>query len=129
MISGGRAGVVNSTSKGPIEHGAARTVERIHKLEQYLVKFFDEDGVAHIDVMVRVGDEYYANPQGEEWCSRLGPAQSWLSQQVHSRILAKEKGLDPSTIPDRDPVNVTGSGMAKRIVDATKSTVKAGEER
>jgi hypothetical protein len=129
MIPGGRGGVVASTSKGPVSYGNPRSVEHIHKLEQFVVKFFDEDGVAHTDVLVKIGEQYYANPSGEAWCAQLGPAQSWLTKQVHARILARESGLDPSTIPQMDTVNITGSGMAARIKDATETTIKEGDRR
>ena len=113
-------GVVTSTSMGPKEFGPGKTVESIIRLEQYLVKFYDESGTAHVDVLVRVGDAYYANPFGEEWCARLGVVQKWLGDVVHKRIEAKNKGVDASAIPTSDAVNITGS----RISAATKEVVE-----
>lgn len=120
ITSGGLPGVVRSTDHAVKETGHPQTVVSIVRMEHFLVKFFDTEGDAHVDVLLRVGDDFYASPFGEEWCAKLGPAMSWLSKDIRSRIMAKERGVLPSDIPSKDSVNVTGSkitNMTKKIVE------------
>lgn len=106
-------GVVNSTASARSQEiGPAKTVESIMELKQYLVKYYDANGEAHVDVFHRIGDQYYANPRGEEWCSNLGQVVPWLKDTVHSRISAKERPT-LEALPGADSVDVMGSRAAK----------------
>lgn len=109
MFAPRAGGVVASTASGTGETGPEKSVESIVLLEHYLVKFFDGAGAAHVDVLLRVGDNYYASPFGEEWCAKLGPVQKWLRDTVHKRIQSKRQNADASYIPATDSVNVIGA--------------------
>ena len=125
MISGARVpGVVATTSKGQQGVGTPKTVESIFELKQYLVKFYDDAGDGHLDVLVKVGNEYYASPYGEEWCSKLGPAIAWLKSEVARRVAQKDKSTDPETIPNTDSVSITSiGGVHDRLVAETQAYV------
>lgn len=115
-------GVVKSTaaSQGEKRTGTPRTVGSIVKMEHYLVTFYDELGDEHVDVLIRLGDQFFASPFGEEWCARLRPSTTWLGNEVNRRVQAKEKGVSPESIPAQDSVNVTGS----RIIEGTKKILE-----
>lgn len=107
-------GVVSSTASAMTQDiGPAKTVESISELKQYVVKYYDANGESHVDVLHRVGDQYFANPRGEEWCSLLGPVVPWLRDTVHKRISAKETPETVASLPSTDSVDVMGSRMAK----------------
>lgn len=122
MMSSRLPGVVKNTSLNPGDRrtGTPNTVSTINRLDHYLVTFFDELGDEHTDVLLRVGDQYYVSPFGEEWCSKLGPSRKALAAQVHRRIEAKEHGVSAEAIPVQDTVNVTGS----RIIEGTKKMLE-----
>jgi hypothetical protein len=131
MISGGRLpGVVRSTTQNKIGTGAPRTVESIFKLEHYLVKFYDEMGDGHLDVLLKVGNEFFASPHGEEWCSQLGPALTWLKNEVGRRVAAKEnEPAAASVVPEKDAVTISPGSVQDRLVKETKQYVESQAER
>jgi hypothetical protein len=112
-------GVVASTTK-PQEYGPAKTVDSIILMDQYLVKFYDDAGIAHVDVLVKIGDSFYASPVGEEWCEKLGLVQRWLGDAVQKRVQGKKRDVDTAAVPMTDTVNVIGS----KLVAATKEVVE-----
>jgi hypothetical protein len=130
MISGGRTqGVVTTTSRGNQGTGVPKTVESIFKLEQFLVKFYDEMGDGHLDILVKIGDEYFASPYGEEWCTKLGPAMIWIKAEVARRVASKEKGTDTSSIPEKDAVTISPSTVHDRLVKETQGYVSSQASR
>ena len=120
MMRNGLPGVVNSTSTGPREVGTPKTVAGICKIEHFLVKYFDDQGDGHVNVFMRIGDKLQGHPAGEEWTNEVRPVLPWLEQTIMGRIVAKEKGVAPEAIPEKDTVNVTGS----KIAAATKKKVE-----
>jgi len=126
MLTNKLPGVVVSTaSQYEGEYGTPKTVESIVKLEQYLIVFYDELGHKHVDVVIRVGDNFMGSPFGEEWAGKLRPLLPWIDREVSRRVLSKEKGIPPEAVPAQDAVNVTGS----RIVAGTQKIVEEAKKR
>jgi len=103
-------GVV-STGAAEDRTAPARKVTQCTPMQMFAVEMGDENGVKHTTVVFKAGNQFYHDPQGEDWARRLRPIDSktWLARQ----LLDKTEVVADATraeVPRRDSVDVMGGG-------------------
>jgi len=97
--------------------GSPRTVANVVPMEQYAVQYFDENGTPRVNVLVKVGDQFYFPPNGIDWAASLKPAAEWVKKGVLAKI-GNGQSVDP--LPKSDAVDV----MAGEEDDADDSSAQ-----
>lgn len=82
--------------------GNPRTVLQVVPLEQFAVHYYDENGTARTNILIKVGDQFYFPPNGIEWAQSLKPAADWVKKAVLTKISAPLN----EPLPPKDAVDI-----------------------
>ena len=72
-------------------------------LEQFAVQYFDENGTPRVNILIKVGEQYYFPPNGIDWAASLKPAADWVRKGVLAKI---GHGGQSEPLPKTDGVDV-----------------------
>ncbi len=86
--------------------GKPQTVTTVIKGEIVFVGYNDTRGEARSALFFKVGDQYYAPKDTEQWCASLRPMTDWIA----AGVLEKLKEERPVAIPRTDSVDVLDDG-------------------
>lgn len=88
----------------------ARTVTHCTPMQMFAIEMGDEAGVKHTTVVFKAGNQFYHDPQGEDWARRLRPIDSktWLARQLLDAATTADGGR--AEVPRQDSVDVMGGG-------------------
>ena len=89
---------------GASASGTPKTVNHVIKGECVFVGFNNEQGRASVALFFKVGDQFYAPKDTEQWCASLFPMTDWLAAAVAEKF----KEAQPVTVPRDDTVDVLG---------------------
>lgn len=87
------------------------TVMHLKKLEFFGAQY-TENGKVRGGMLVKDGDEFYLDPAGEQWTSRLRPLSDKLRKSAMDKYIALV-GVDAKDLPMQDSVDVVAEEMTK----------------
>lgn len=89
-----------------------KTVTNIARIQFFAMEFGDDEGRKHTTAIVKVGDQYFRDPNGEDWAKRLIPIPktSWMGVQVDKMIADRMAALanKDEPLPTKDDVDIMG---------------------
>lgn len=78
----------------------ANTIINVGQIEQFAVRFVDQENNLRITTLIKVGGQYYEPAGAEEWTAKLVQVKPWLQNALTARALSD------STAPTSDSVDV-----------------------
>jgi hypothetical protein len=84
-----------------------KTVQYMVEMKMFAVEVGDENGIKRQVMAFRVGGQWYHDPVGEQWLSRLRPIEpkAWLAQKLEERF---QEATTPVAVPKQDTVDIMG---------------------
>ena len=82
--------------------GRPRSVESLARAETWAVRWVDDAGAVHVELMHRIGDFWHKAPNGENYASTLRPmpATSWLGKLCEEERARQLAAAEPVVVPD-----------------------------
>lgn len=98
-----QVGVLTNNPGAPSESAPPKKMTHVAEAKMYVVRYGDEQGVAHAVTVIRAGDQWYLPENSEQWSKNLRPIAPWLAKQLVDAVA-------PTTAPKPDTVDVLGAG-------------------
>jgi hypothetical protein len=97
--------------------GAPKSVVHVVPAEMVAVQYADENGDLHNTMLVKVGNQVYHAPNGEQWARQLRPAATWLADHVNKEIDSHAAPIpdDAVDVFPKDEVNVAVQETTEEI--------------
>lgn len=99
--------------KGQLHAGLAKgppnTISHVAEVKQYALQWYDENGTAHPDVWMKIGDTWYIPPNSEAWAAEIKQVKPIFKTQLDAMIA--EYGSQDAA-PMQDAVDIVAPRIA-----------------
>ena len=85
----------------PRSVGSEQTVINAVEVKFVAVEYYDDRGARRQEVLLQLGEDYYAPPDSAAWTKALKPVSKWLSTGIRSK-----SSVAADQVPSKDEVPV-----------------------
>lgn len=97
---------VRAVTHQSTERVASQQLVNMAPVKLFMVRYGDASGNSHTTLAFQIGNQWYMDPNAEEWASRMRPVSEWLGKQLNTKLSA----LAAPVVPPQDEVVVVNLG-------------------